>query len=647
MAEIEGPGNVLPICTYSTVSNRNAFRMMAEAAGVEQDEIDRLAKLLPQMIDSGMVQSTEEAYEILAEEYGIDIYANAKAVFDQVNGMSQHACAFAMGTRERPLDLWVPTFRIGSSDSVVTEYNMKWIEELGFLKLDLLKLNTLTILHNTARQLGKDMRWLDQVAMSAPGIYELDDKTAEMLQQGRTEGIHSMQGATQRRGCVEVLPETIEDLVAIQALYRPSGTRTGLDKNFVDRRHGREDWVSINEFVGKYLDETYGIAIFQEQIMDMAFGLGMSGAEVDDLYKAIKTAKGAGRGAKELFESFEPTFRKYADKQMPKREADELWAEWDKLQGYTFNRGHATSYAILAAKSATLLRHHAQQSYVSILERYPANARYLAAAIRDGFSFEAPDVNKSSRGFSRGSTKKTIRVGLVKINGIGDGAAQAIVRNQPFASVEDLKERVGSRFIKQGEKVNTLEILASAGALSSLDIRTDDDDATQFALLNFVLQKPKAFEDCKPSLANRRGGSWKFLGLQRGVQITEGKSFVAKMFWVPPNPEFTTKTSATGKYNAHLLTVVDENGIPFDLIVAEDKEHESNIVKALAEAEDAVVTCEGKVSMPFLRDGNTGFRMWGVAGAEQGNPQCWHMDEKIAKYIAKQAKAKANERRHA
>ena len=521
---------------------------------------------------------------------------------------------------------------------------MKWIEELGFLKLDLLKLDTLAIMHSVARQLGEGVDWIDNIGLVEPGIYELDEQTAKMLREGRTEGVHSMQGATQRRGCMEVCVESVEDLVTVQALYRPSGTRTGLDKHYVDRRHGREDWQSINSFVGQYLDETKGIAIFQEQIMEMGKGMGMTGEEIDKLYKAIKTAKGVGRGAEELFNEFEPVFRMHAKHMMPRHEADELWMEWEKLQGYTFNRGHATSYAILAAKTAIMRSQHTQEFLVALMERYPGNPRYLASAIDEGYHFEAPDVNISGRGFSRGRDTKSIRVGLVRIAGIGDGAASAITRNQPFASVEDMKERVGGRFIKQGEKVNTVEILASAGALESLGIRGEEDDEVQFHLLNFVLHKPVAFKGCKPSLVKRRGGKWQFLGLQKGVQITEGKAFCAKLFWIPSDTSFITKASPSGKWNAHLLTVVDENGIPFDLIVSEDKKHESNVLMALAEAGGAVVCAEGKVRMPFDRGANTGFSLWGVAGAEQGNPQCWHLDEKIAKYVIKEAKSKAIER---
>jgi len=643
MSEQEGPGNVLRVCNFSTMSNRNSFRIMAEAAGVPSEKIDELAKMIPQMIDTGMVQDDAEAYEMLKDELGIDIYKDAAAIFDQIGGVSQHACAFALGTQDRPLDGWVPTFRIGSSDTLVTQYNMKWIEELGFLKLDLLKLDTLAIMHSIARQLGKDMNWLDQVGQVAPGIYELDEETAQTFRDGKTEGIHSMQGGTQRRGCIEVGVETVEDLIAVQALYRPSGTRTGLDKHFVDRKHGREDWQSTNEFVGKYLDETYGIAIFQEQIMEMGFGMGMTGEDIDVLYKAIKTAKSVGRGAGELFDAFEPTFRKYSAKLFPKAEADEVWAEWDKLRGYTFNRGHASSYGILAAKGGILRTHHAQEFFVGLMERYPGNPRYMASALAEHFKFERPDVNTSVAGFSRGKDSKHIRIGLLRVAGIGDGAAAAIVRNQPFASVEDMRERVGSRYIKDGEKVNTVEILGSIGALESLGIEREEDDETDLRLLNFV-PKPKAFKGCKPQLGKRRGGRWEFLGLQHGVDITEGKSFCAKMFWIPSDPGFTTKTSPTGKWKAHMMTVVDENGIPFDIIVSTDKEHEGNILMALADAEGSVVTLEGKIRLPFDRGMNTGFSMWGVVGAEQGNPQAWRMDEKVAKYIIKQSQAKARER---
>lgn len=631
MTELEPNGGVMPICTFSTVANRNAFRMIAEAHGVAPEKIEQYAKLLPQIIDSGMVGSDEEAYELVAEELGIDIHGEASMLFDAVGNVSQHACAYVLGTDDRPLSQYVPNYLIASSNTAVTQYNMKAIEELGYLKLDLLKLEMLAIMHNVARMLGKDMDWLDQIMETAPGIYDLpDEETYKLLREGRTEGVHSFQGGTQRRGCIEVQPESDHDLVAIQALYRPSGTRTGYDKQFVNRKHGREDWQCVNELHAKFTEETFGFPIFQEQIMEMAFAMGMSGAEVDDLYKAIKTAKGAGRGAAEMFDAFEPTFRKHATK-MPKEEADAIWAQWDALQGYTFNRGHASSYAILGLKMAYLKAHYPQEFFIALLDRYPDNARYLAAAIAEGYKFESPDVNASGGSFARGSSDKHIRLGLARIAGVGPALVNAIVHNQPFGSVEDLVERVGSRFLKQGEKQNHVRMLRQVGALESLGIAGDEDDLTDFKLMKFVPRKPVVFKGCKPKVLPRGSDSWKFLGLNRSVTITQGKAFCAKLFWIPDAEDiFTTKTSPNGKYDAHLLTVIDENGIPFDISVDTKKKAQSDMVKLLhRRARGAVICAEGQVGMPFLRGGNTQFKLWGIVGAQDDKPQYWYCEDKL------------------
>jgi DNA polymerase III subunit alpha len=635
---------VIPICTHSTLQNRAAFRLIAEAHGVPEEKIAEYTKLLPQQSDSDAVAEDEDAYERLLAELGIDIHEEAGQVFDSIGGVSQHACALAIGTADRRLAEWVPMYRIGSSNALVTQYNMKWIEEMGFLKLDLLKLDTLSIMHNIARQLGKDMDWLDGIMASEPGIYDDPDAaTYKLLRAGRTEGVHTFQGATQRRGLIEVAPESDHELVAVNALYRPSGTRTGLDKDFVNRKHGREDWQSTNAMVGSYLDETFGIAIYQEQIMEMGKGMGMTGEEIDQLYKAIKTAKGAGRGARELFEAFEPVYRQYADKLWPQGEADEIWGEWEKLQGYTFNRGHATSYSILGMKNAYLAAHEAQSFFVSVLDRYPKNPRYLAAAIAAGFTFEPPDVNTSAGGFTRGSTAKSIRVGLLRVMGLGPGATGEIVRNQPFNSLDDLIERTHSGRVDITVRTN----LGSVGALESLGIAGEDSDETEFEVLGFCLGMPRAMRDLKPMLRGREGGKWKFHGLQHGVDITEGKSFCAKLFWIPEKINFSTKSSATGAYNAHLLTVVDENGIPFDLRVPEDKYIESKLIHTLAESPGTVITAEGQVAMPFIRGANTGFKLWGIAGAEDNNPQMWHCETATAKKVTQYARDKATTRRTA
>jgi DNA polymerase-3 subunit alpha len=638
--------DIMAICTHSTLSNRNSFRLMAEAAGVPKERIDELARLLPQMIDSGMVGSEEEAYEQVREELGIDLHEDASAIFDTIGGVSQHACAFVIGTKERPLSSWIPTYLIGSSNALVTQYDMKAIEDLGYFKLDLLRLDTLSIMHSVARQLGHDLEWVESLGQSEPGIYDANaPATFERLCSGRTDGVFTFQGGTQRRGAIEVQPKTTDDLITIQALYRPGTTRSGIDKQYVRRRFDQEQWEHINAYTEKRWQDTLGLPFFQEQIMELGFDIGMTGEEVDDLYKAIKLAKGVGRGAQEAFEAFEPTFYDRALKVMPKEEADAIWAEFERYQGYSFNRAHACSFGVLGLKSAMLLEQHTLETYIALLENYPDNPRYVAAAIEDGYRFELPDVNASSVGFSKGSTKKSIRIGLVRVEGIGQGAAKAIVQNQPFGSIDDLTQRVGSRFIKQGEKVNTLQILAAVGALESLGVARETDDQTQFKLLDMVIGRPTAFEGCKPQVFARKGGTWKFLGLQRGLKLTLGKSFCAKMFWVPKGAEVLTKATSSGSYSADLLTVVDENGIPFDLQAGEHKDAERRLLKQLATMPGCVVCLEGQVGLPFLRGANSSFKVWGVSEAERSNPQVWHASMEDAKKIIQLAQIKRDQSR--
>ena len=248
-------------------------------------------------------------------------------------------------------------------------------------------------------------------------------------------------------------------------------------------------------------------------------------------------------------------------------------------------------------------------------------------------------MNVSTHGFSRGSDNKSIRVGLLRVEGIGPGAAGELVRNQPFASVEDLRERCNATRVKQP----TVEALRALGAFGSLGIDGDEDDLTQLRLLKMVLNKPKVFKGIKPSLPRRQRGQWEYLGLERGLDITFGKRFASKLFWIPPGAKLELKAAASGHYSAWLLNAVDENGVPFDLMVGENKDAESKLLKLLAKLENAVVCLDGQVGLPFLRGGDTSFRVWGVTGDSE--PQIWGISDDDAKQIIKLANYKRELRR--
>lgn len=643
MDKEEGEGQVVKICNYGTFANRAAFRTAADAMGIDKEVIDEISKLLPSMIDSGMVEEEDGAFELLKEEYP-QLYEVASGIFDSVKSISQHACAWLFGTRDRPVERWVPLCLIASSNTLVTQYNYKQIDKFfGMVKGDFLRLKTLSVMDRCL------------ALANLPFDFEIpldDTETMEMLSRGDSEGVHSMQGKTQRQGCLEVQPQSVFDLIAIQALYRPSGTRTGFDKMFVRRRHGKKKYKSLHPV----LDETYGLPLYQEQILDIGYDIGMTHEEAQQLLDAIKLAKGVGRGAAEAFEEVRPTFMRLAKKSgIKKKKRLEIWKLIDAFQGYGFNKGHATSYGILAYQTAYLKCHYPREFYTALLDVFPDKSRYIASARGSGFGFEPPCVNLSQLGFSTGSDNDKIRVGLSRVKGLGPVAVQDIINNQPFSSYDDFSKRTTARAVNKTRK----EVLAAIGAFDSLGLKRPKEytvtrtvnkkkvtttykgkDVIDFILLGFVLGKPKAMKGIKPLYTNRKNTSsnWTHKGLQHGVELTEGPTSVSKLFWIPPLTKadiYEQKVSAFAKVKTTLVTAIDENGIPFQLKANEGKEKALAILDLLAtKCRGCVVCLEGQVKSPFLADGKSPltFTTFGVTGAYEGDVQLWMDTDNIKDY---------------
>lgn len=634
----EGAGQVVKICNYGTFANRAAFRLVAESQGVDKDVIDEISKLLPSMIDSGMVDEEDDAFELIKEEYP-QIYELASGVFDSVKSISQHACAWLFGTRDRPVKDWIPLTLIASSNTLVTQYNYKIIDKyFGLVKGDFLRLKTLSVMDRTMQLAG------------LPFDFEIpldDPDTFEMLCKGDTEGVHSMQGKTQRQGCREVQPRSVFDLIAIQALYRPSGTRTGFDKVFVARRHGKEKIKSIHPIADAHLAETYGLPIYQESTLDIGYALGMTHEEIQKLLDAIKMAKGQGRGAAEAFEALKPTFMSYAKKAgFDKAARIELWRLIDAFQGYGFNKGHATSYGILADQTAYLKCHHPREFYTSLLDVYPDKSKYIAAARGSGFRFDPPCVNFSQPGFSPGASKDSIRVGLSRIKFLGPVAVREIVAGQPYASFDDFQSRVTKRSVNKTK----IEVLSAIGAFDMLGVERPQEfvierkekgklkrkvlqgnDLIEFVLLGFCLNMPKVMEGIKPlhTVKKNDRGEWQHLGYQSGVELTEGPTSVSKMFWIPPLPKediYEKKASPWAKVKTTLVTAIDENGIPFQLRANEAKAKQVETLEFLAsKCRGAVVCLDGGVRSQFLQDPKSPptYQLFNVTGAFKEDPQIW------------------------
>ena len=644
MEEREGSGQVVQMGNYGTLANRATFRMVADSLGIDKDKQDEISKLLPQMIDSGLVDEEEDSYAALKETYP-DIYELASGVFDSIKNIGQHACAWLLGTADRPIAEWIPLYLIASSGKLVTQYDLNSLDDFGLVKGDWLRLKTLSVIKRCMAMSGYDALDLSKIPLD-------DAETFKMIREGRTEGIFTLQGKTTRQGLQEMEVENVHDVIKGVAIYRPSITRPGYHKVYNRRRKGLEDVVFPHPLTKPIIEETYGLPIFQEQILELSLQAGFSVSESQDILDAIKKAKGVGRGAKEMFEAIKPRYLKKARKVYGDA-AEDVWELIVSFQGYGFNRGHATSYGRLAVRAAYLKCHHPQNYYAALLDVYPEKGRYIASARAEGFRIVSPDVNRSGYGFGRGDDDKSIRVGLGRIKGIGKVAAASIISGQPYTDVDDLKARTGSQAVTKA----TLEALQSVGALGSLDIRNDHDDTRELELLSFVLNRPRAFKGTgKPKHSGARANSnWTHDGYMRGVEFTGPRHSVSKKFWIPPISDsdklLQLKASMWARVKTYLLLAIDENGIPFHIMANEDKEAEVEYLKWITRKHVGnVISFDGAIRSPFELDGPMGFRMYDVTGSVQEAPQVWGAeDDKIVRafVLLSRQKRKANRLRRA
>lgn len=626
MEPLLGKGQVVQISNWGTAANRRAFRTAASALGMSKEQQDEIAKLLPQMIDSGMVDEDTDIFLALREDYP-DLYEIASGIFDSITSVSQHACAWVFGTPDRPVQEWVPLYLIASSGTLVTQYDFKTLEDFGLTKMDFLRLKTLDIAAEALKSAGKSPLDFHEIPLD-------DEETFEMIRAGHVDGVHTLQGKETRRGVVEIQAETVDDLILAAALYRPANTREEKDKLYVERRRGGEIVDYPHEILQSILGPTLGLSVFQEQAMEIVYEAGGDDAFVDDVYQGIKKAKGAGRGAKEIFDSLQPRFVKLARKNLgcSKATALKIWEYVKSFQGYGFNKGHATSYGILGCKIAYLKRHHPAEFFAALLHVFPERANYIAAARAEGYKLLPPDVNRSRRGFSLDKLEGGIRTGVDKVLGVGPKGAAEIIEGAPFSDYDDFLARTTRRSIN----ATSLDSLRRVGAFTSLGLpgERSERDRSQFEILGFVLDRPKRFRGIKPKHIGERvsDSGWRHLGRQKGVEFTETRCSVSKLFWIPPQSKLELKASPWANAKTWLLEVVDENGVPFHLMVSEDKEFEVPLLKFLAsKCRDTVICADGMVRLPFVQNSLTGFRFFGITGSYQGDPQIFHLPEKKQK----------------
>ena len=387
-----------------------------------------------------------------------------------------HAAGFVLSAPpDHNIEEWLPTMLIPSSDNTVTQHMMDDVEDAGYIKIDLLGLRSLTTLRRCQELTG----------VLAEDIPLDDNETFKFLRKGKAEtGVFQLEGFTAARGCREVKPKSVADLILINALYRPATIDFGYTAAFLENRKNPAEVTYPHEIFERHLDETFGVPVFQEQVLAILRDLGMPVEKLNDFLTAVK-GKHAKGGYSDKSDALVAGARADFDRLcsghgMASREITEAWSLVEGFAAYGFNRAHATAYSLLGYQLAYLKVHHPVEFHAALLETTvgtPKESKYIAESRRVGIPVLGVCVNRSSVSWSVDQSGKAVRRGLLSVKGIGPRAAEAVAEHAPFESMEDLIERCPARPVtggksweKEGKLAGVLAKLQKAGALQKLGV---------------------------------------------------------------------------------------------------------------------------------------------------------------------------------
>ncbi len=458
--------NVAQIITFGTMMAKGVLRDVGRVMSIPYAEVDKIAKLVPN--DPGI--TLERALEIepeLNDRYEDDpVVRQLIDISERLEGLNRHASTHAAGVviSDKPLQKRIPLFKT-TDDQVSTGFAMKSLEKIGMLKMDFLGLKTLTVIDHTLK-IVKRTREEDIDIDKIP----LDDKpTFELLQRAETAGVFQLESGGMRDLLRKLNPGRFEDLIAILALYRPGPMGSGMLDDFIKRKQGHIDVKYDHPMLEPILKETYGIIVFQEQVMQIVSALaGFNMAEADDVRKIMSKKN------PEAMAGIKVKFMEGAKKNgVDSLTAEKIWDFIAYFAGYGFNKSHSAAYAMVSYRTAYLKANYPVEFMTALLTSEKNNsdkiADYINEAIRMTIDILPPDVNESFKDFT--VVGKDIRFGLSAVKNVGEGAAESIIATRQndgkFESIYDFTRKVDLRTVNR----KVLESLIKCGAFDSIGIR--------------------------------------------------------------------------------------------------------------------------------------------------------------------------------
>ncbi len=536
-----GKNQVAQIITYGTMAAKSSIRDVGRVLDVPLGDVDRVAKTFPlnlgaslkkvlatKDIDPGLKEKmnsedVDKAYQFRKLSEGDDIIGQTIRTAKKLEGSVRNTGIHACGVIITPDDItnYVPVSVAKDSDLLVSQFDNSVAEDAGLLKMDFLGLKTLSIIKDAIALVNKTQGFdID------PDLIPLEDeKTYELFQRGETIGIFQYESGGMQKYLKELVPNKFEDLIAMNALYRPGPL--AYIPNFVARKHGREKIAYDLPEMEDNLSETYGITVYQEQVMLLSQKLAdFTKGEADMLRKAM------GKKKKKLIDEMWPKFLEGCTKNgHPENVVKKIWTDWEAFASYAFNKSHSTCYALIAFQTAYLKAHFPAEFMSSVLTHNKSDISkltfFLSECRRMGLEVLGPDVNESVSDFNV-NKKGQIRFGMSALKGVGLGPVEALTeerdKNGPYINVFDMMRRLDLRSINK----KAMESLILGGGLDCFDNLTR---ANYFApsekfdtFLEHLLRYGNAYQNQKAQASNS------LFGDSEDIMIPEPK--------IPPSNEW-------------------------------------------------------------------------------------------------------------
>lgn len=482
VVEKYGRNQVAQIVTYGTMAAKMSIRDVGRVMNVPLDQVNNIIKSVPggvklsellasDEISNGLIGSLnkddqQKAKELKRLASGNDVIGQtinmAKRLEGSVRNTGIHACAVVITPDE--VSKYVPVAVAKDSDLLVSQFDNSVAEQAGLLKMDFLGLRTLSIIKD-AIQMVKENHGID----IDPDLIPLDDeKTYELFQKGDTIGIFQYESAGMQKVLRGLVPTRFEDLIAVNALYRPGPMDYIPD--FINRKQGHQEIKYDLPEMEEYLEETYGITVYQEQVMLLSQKLaGFTKGQADML------RKGMGKKKKEVIDELYPLFIKGGqEKGHPKNVLEKVWHDWERFAEYAFNKSHSTCYAFIAFQTAYLKANYPEEFLASLLSHNKHDISKINLFLREckrmGIKVNPPNINTSLLDFGVNDEKEIV-IGLSALKGVGEGSVIEIIKerktNGPFENLTDMMRRMDLSAVNK----RVMESLAQGGAFDVLGVQ--------------------------------------------------------------------------------------------------------------------------------------------------------------------------------